>query len=344
MPLPRGLYSKRGWWYYQPPQINGYRPSAIALRTNNLTTALSTYRELLAAGTTLRTGLPLSIALERFLEEATRTGRHTTLLNALNMRSTIRSAARVIGDLPIDLLSPQHAHQLLAAFRASRRAPSTVGRLWRHLRTLTAWMKSSGLLAADPFQSISTPQPHASRAAQYLPAATRDDMIAAAPDSDLRTILVLGFHCGLRIREILAAPPAWIHLSPDRGALTVSSTAAFRPKNKRTRTVPLNRTARAHLLTLDTRGPFLVAPGHLPAPGREHRLRWNPIWRAKRLAAACGAPSFSWHTMRHTFGALHAQAGTSLYKIARWLGDTMEVTATHYAALSPEDSDIERTA
>jgi integrase len=64
----------------------------------------------------------------------------------------------------------------------------------------------------------------------------------------------------------------------------------------------------------------------------------------KRLGAAKLAPSqdLSWitpHIMRHTFASLHASAGTSIYKIAKWLGDGVQ---RHYAKLSPSDEDINK--
>jgi hypothetical protein len=48
------------------------------------------------------------------------------------------------------------------------------------------------------------------------------------------------------------------------------------------------------------------------------------------------------HVMRHTFASLHAAAGTSIYKVALWLGDGVEVVQPHYAKLSPSDADINK--
>ena len=47
------------------------------------------------------------------------------------------------------------------------------------------------------------------------------------------------------------------------------------------------------------------------------------------------------HIMWHTFASLLAIKRVSLYKIATWLGDTLETTQKHYAHLAPTDSDIE---
>jgi integrase len=47
------------------------------------------------------------------------------------------------------------------------------------------------------------------------------------------------------------------------------------------------------------------------------------------------------HAMRHTFASLLASRSVSIYKIAKWLGDGVEVVQNHYAHLLPKDDDIE---
>jgi hypothetical protein len=44
--------------------------------------------------------------------------------------------------------------------------------------------------------------------------------------------------------------------------------------------------------------------------------------------------------MRHTFGSLHAIAGTPELKIRRWMGITQQTLDRHYAGLSPDDADV----
>jgi len=39
MKIP-GLSQKRGWWYYQSPQVDGIRPARVALRTQDKATAV----------------------------------------------------------------------------------------------------------------------------------------------------------------------------------------------------------------------------------------------------------------------------------------------------------------
>ena len=60
-------------------------------------------------------------------------------------------------------------------------------------------------------------------------------------------------------------------------------------------------------------------------------------------AGKAATADFSWitpHVARHTFASILAQKGESIYKIAKWLGDTLEVTEKHYAHLAPGDTAI----
>lgn len=50
------------------------------------------------------------------------------------------------------------------------------------------------------------------------------------------------------------------------------------------------------------------------------------------------------HVMRHTFASIAVQSNVSIYKVARWMGDGVEVVEKHYAHLAPQDVDIEKTA
>jgi len=62
-------------------------------------------------------------------------------------------------------------------------------------------------------------------------------------------------------------------------------------------------------------------------------------WIAKELEQ-----DLAWvtpHVMRHTFASLLASSGVSLYKIAKWLGDTPATTEKHYAHLQAEDDDVD---
>lgn len=73
--------------------------------------------------------------------------------------------------------------------------------------------------------------------------------------------------------------------------------------------------------------------------------RWNPDNFSADLRTANQAVALVWSCLdyRHTFGSQLAQAGVSLYKISRLMGNSPEIAQRHYAAVLPHDltTDIE---
>ena len=55
-----------------------------------------------------------------------------------------------------------------------------------------------------------------------------------------------------------------------------------------------------------------------------------------------GLPSFTFHDLRRTFASLHVSAGTSIYKVAKWLGDEVRVVEESYGHLIPQDLEINK--
>ena len=48
------------------------------------------------------------------------------------------------------------------------------------------------------------------------------------------------------------------------------------------------------------------------------------------------------HDMRRSFASNRVTAGTSIYKVARWLGDLVAVVERSYGHLAPQDDEINR--
>ena len=170
-------------------------------------------------------------------------------------------------------------------------------------------------------------------------------LIKDAPDDAMRFILFCGFHAGMRKLEIIEARPEWFDLRA--GAVSVQRTPTFTPKDKDNRTIPLTADFQAFLKVYGLQTPFMLMP-HVPKGQYKYRYDFRKPFEeyVKRWGAVQSPPvDIAWltpHVMRHTFASLHAIAGTSIYKIAVWLGDGVEVVQRHYAKLSPSDADINK--
>lgn len=167
---------------------------------------------------------------------------------------------------------------------------------------------------------------------------TVDRLLENCPRPDLKFILYCGFHAGLRKEEIIEARPGWFDITG--GCIHLQRSPTWEPKDREDRTIPLTAAFRTFLENdFHSPGPFMLAP----AVERGHaRYRWDFRRPFGDFMGAQGVPWVTAHVMRHTFASLLASRGVSIYKIAKWLGDGVEVAQKHYAHLLPKDEDIEK--
>lgn len=153
---------------------------------------------------------------------------------------------------------------------------------------------------------------------------------------DLRFALFCMLHAGLRYGEVCAARPDWFDLNA--GILHIAGDKTWRTKTGADRSVPLTRRFVEFLATYGQRSPYMLRP---------EKKTGSYVYRVdlrKAFAAhlkACGVVC-TYHDLRRTFASLHVSAGTPIYIVAKWLGDTINVTEMHYAHLHHSGDDIER--
>lgn len=178
---------------------------------------------------------------------------------------------------------------------------------------------------------------------RYCTAAERDGLLADAPTDDLKFILLCGFHAGMRKNEIIEARVNWFNLGGETGSIHIQNTDTFRIKgDAKPRFIPLSDRFREFL-----RGYLDGKPADAWALKPTTRLGkgiYRYDFHAPYNYYLC-EKKMRWvtaHVMRHTFASLLAQNNVSIYKIASWLGDGLEVTVDHYAHLAPQDRDLEK--
>jgi integrase len=72
----------------------------------------------------------------------------------------------------------------------------------------------------------------------FCTAAQRDRLISECPREDLKLVLMLGFHAGMRKREIIEAVPSWFDLDEKRIVMRSTPTMIFN-LHKRQRELPM---------------------------------------------------------------------------------------------------------
>lgn len=216
-----------------------------------------------------------------------------------------------------------------------QRNPETGNAYLSTVARFTRWLHDHGHLAVDPCPGVPRMKVRTRARSRFL---SRDEcrrLLAATDDRDLKTAIFLGLHAGLRKGEVLAAAPHWLDL-PGR-LLHVQASADWQPKDRDNRTIPITAEFAEFLAAAPVPGPYLAWPDKR-GTGRYRFDFRKPFSRA--LAAA--GIDCTFHDLRRTFASLHVSAGTSIYKVAKWLGDGVVVVENHYGHLTPADDEINR--
>jgi integrase len=113
-------------------------------------------------------------------------------------------------------------------------------------------------------------------------------------------------------------------------------------KDRSNRTIPLTERF-ADFLTDYLAGresaEYVLAP-EKTAKGL-NKYRYDTSKRVRSRFDRCKVNS-TFHDIRRSFASNRASAGVSIYKIAAWLGDGIEVVQRSYGHLAPQDTEINR--
>lgn len=331
------------------------------LETNDMFEAIQRKAEILRSPALLAVTDSLVSAIGRFLKYRQRQGEYTRI-TFTNVHNALMNFARHAGEGAT--LASVRAATVQAWYDSERERgmESTALQYLVSLRALFRWAIEKERVRTDnPAAKIATVTPKNRARVRFADRETRDALIAAAPNDDLRFILYCGFHAGLRLNEISEARVFWFDLK--QGLLHVQATPMargqqgrgkdivtdiygmqihpFMTKGKKDRTIPLT-TSFQKFLSKYLKGR--KAHEFIGVPERtlgDWFYRWNFKKEFRRFMTKQGFPWITPHVLRHTFASLLVMKGVSLYKVANWLGDTSAVAERHYAHLAPLDADIQ---
>jgi len=335
-----GLYQKRGWWYYQPSMKElakgAPRPKAQALGTDDYPTAVAKAERIRVekfAGTGKR---PISVFGRMALDDRLASGIQRDQTNKRN-HQMLNKMVEFFGDVGAHTLEASDFERWYQSIMRDR-APATA---YRHLvlaRSVYAWMLQRNLVQENPAALFRPPVPRPSKREKFCTAEQRDLLLETVEREDLKYFLMVGFHAGLRAKEIIESKPSWFTFHKDRAWIDIQNDDEFTTKSGKPRRVPLRRQLREFLEEYGMREPFMLRPD---VDRGKADYRWDPRrpWQIHTKAN-----DLEWvtpHTMRHTFASLLVMDGVSETKIIRWMGITRPVFDHHYAGLSPYDDDIE---
>jgi integrase len=205
-----------------------------------------------------------------------------------------------------------------------------------NIKSFLNWAVGKNNIAKNPADGVKLVKVLKGARERFCSFEERDKLINGAPTDELRFILFCGFYAGFRKNEIVEARPDWFDLRLKH--IHVKRTETFLAKDKEERTIPMAEEFYRFLKKFGLRDPFMIQPKVVHGKS-DYRYNFR-----KPFEDSMASLHMEWvtpHVMRHTFASLLASQGCSLYKIAKWLGDSEKTTAEHYAHLMPNDPDIE---
>lgn len=339
----KGLYVKRGWYYYRGPQRGGVRPPSVALKTQDLGEAVDEVFKLHTQGlldTPAGPQMRMSVALSEWLEDAKREGVHRPKTSSVT-KSCMEDLVNIWGDPQLSWISRDKILDWRALLLArpgrggNTMSESSVASYLRRLQGFLSWCVRRRYLRKSPMEGMKLPVVRVTKRQAFCTIQQREVLLAADCSEEIRFILFFGFFAGLRFGEMVAMKREWISESGGEGqVLTIQSTNYFKPKSIARRTIPLHGRLIEFLDGYGRRSPFMLAadrPNWVELPG----YRYNPKKSFKRFVTKLDMPWVSYHTLRHSFATHLAMAGAASIEIASVLGDTLEVTERNYIGFAP---------
>lgn len=221
-------------------------------------------------------------------------------------------------------------------------SPNTVSAYLVRLKTVwNKLAKQQVLPGANPFAPVEY-LPGDVKAKSFLSAEQAQVLLGVAAEAgrEMHLVVALGLYAGLRPVEIRNIRWDWVCWE-DTGWIAIpAQDGDFRPKNRRSRNIPLAPALRAILLQYrEAPRAFVVEPR--VTTDDSVRPRVNIPIRFRVLVRKAGLPAgTSPYTMRHTFASNLLKAGVSLYKVMDWMGHRDVTTLQVYGHLSPADDAI----
>jgi integrase len=323
------MYERSGIYWFQGPKVNGVRPKPMSLKTRDLDTAIARRSELLCK---LPTRGSLKAGILGFLKSRSEQGRHTAKSrrnyeSVLGLFADFVGGQRQLGAIERDDVNRWKVSLVSNCSRA------TVTAYLTHLRAFFNWARVEGLTSQKIFdgQVLTVPASRASRAGEFYTKEQRDLLCAHAEgiSVDLQWVMNLGFHAGLRYREIIEATPQWFRCSGASWRIEIEPTDDYGLKWHKSRMIPCNSRLGAFLDDHLNRNHRFVVANHAVRGKSEWRWSAQKQWRRAHMGAV--GPLYSFHAMRHTFASLHVAGGTPIAIVAQWLGVNMSVAFQHYA-------------
>jgi integrase len=242
---------------------------------------------------------------------------------------------RLIGSVPMKLLSPETIKDALRRLKAEGLANATLNRYRSFISSVCKLAVDLGIIGVNPCAKVPRFKEE-KRNPRFLSPAPNDEeeqklrrQILEDVENGLRheQEFLLALYTGMRSGELWSL--SWRDCN-------IAGRDIFPSGKTGGRHIPLNDDALKALEALsvytDGREFVVVEKNEHPGATRDFRSWFKLAVRASRI------PKFRYHDIRHTFASRHAIRGTPLMVIQKLMGHKSSTTTEIYAHLGPSDA------
>jgi integrase len=344
----RGLYKYAGSKFYWYRWTEDGMRRAVSLQIDDLTEAVAKIRQIQAGALFARwekaepVRTPARKLVEQYLRVAQDRSKKPMRPDTARRQGYI--LYKFLADRGIEHageISPGQIDEWLRGLKDEKRSADTLHTYARGLHTFVSYLVKVKLVGGDLLKEFDIPERAAVGRKNWLSSQEVQRVIAESKDPSLTFVLFCGFHAGLRRNEICNARVGWFDLASGVVHIQNDPGSGFVLKDRVNRTVKLSTPFKEFLdVFLRDRdlGDYVIHPDKVQGVWR-YRYDFDQTYQThmRRCGVKC-----SIHDMRRSFASNLVSAGESIYIVAKWLGDGVEVVERSYGHLAPSAGNINR--
>lgn len=260
--------------------------------------------------------------LERYLQDR----RDRAIVGATRLEWAHKPLVRIIGQKPPAAITEAECTRYAKARRKEGVSDATTRTELQALRAALRWAERADIGLIDAAPKITMPARPEARL-RYLTRDEADRLLAACKAHHVRLFVVIAINTGARSGSILSL--TWDRVDLDRGLLDFREAGKLRTRKRRV-PAPINDTLMAALTEAKA------------GAETEYVIEWagGPIQRIKHAfrdaALRAGLHDVTPHVLRHSAVTWLLQAGIPAWKVAGFVGMTLEMVETVYGHHDPE--------
>jgi integrase len=238
----------------------------------------------------------------------------------------------VVGDLPLRIISKNHVELIKKKVMDAKKAPRTVQYILATFRQVWNMARGGGLVTGDSPTKIVKISKFDNRRQRFFNHDEADVLLRKLKETSkqIYQMAFLALHTGMRASEIFRL--TWGCIDTDRGIITIldakpgKGRPAFMTEQVRAMFLDMTEGKNDDLVFPNKDGGTFSEISHIFRDAVVD-LKFNEGVKDRRQRVM-------FHTLRHTFGSWHAEAGTDLYVIKELMGHGSITLTERYSHLS----------